>query len=177
MDAVYSYVEKAYTRMQAGDVLIRCLEVGTVRPIQELAEGLILAGPKSLDALREVLAETVQRKSQVKDDLHQVFTELRSVLRSYGIQLEPVESDDHLQRLTPFDLLRLIREEGVNDRTTQDACLNVLHNSHDLIASLSANLHLLADVESYLQDWMYSLAYQSARRGSEEDAPAPPTNQ
>src|SRR5512145_3099372 len=73
LDAVYAYVEKAYLRMQAGDVLVRCLEEESTIPMQQVVEGLVLAGPQSIAILREMLAESSQRKSQVQDDMHQVY--------------------------------------------------------------------------------------------------------
>ncbi len=87
-DSVYSFVERVYMRLQAGDILTRCLEEGCINPIQDLVEGLVLAGPKNLDSLREILDETDQRKTQVGDDLHQVFTQFSRVLMSYGVASE-----------------------------------------------------------------------------------------
>ncbi len=162
LNAVYAYVERVYTRMQAGDVLIRCLEDGSIGPIQEMVEALVLVGPQSLGALREALGETNQRKAQVQDDLHQVFSELRTVLKSYGVSLAEFERTSALQELTPFQLLAALREQGVEELATQEACLNVLRNSRDLIANLTANLNLLAEIEAFLQDWLLGLAYQSA---------------
>jgi hypothetical protein len=54
IDAVYSYVERAYVRLQAGDILIRCMEEGNALPMQQMVEGLVLAGPQSLSVLREM---------------------------------------------------------------------------------------------------------------------------
>lgn len=164
LDSVYSLAERTYVRLQAGDVLIRCLEEESVRPIQELVEGLILVGPESLDALREILAETSQRKAQVQDDLHQVFLELRTVLEGYGINLEGIAASEELLDLTPLRLLTLMQEQDLHPQVIRESCLQVLQNSQDLRASLEANLRLLADAEAYLQDWLFGLAYQSARQ-------------
>jgi len=167
LDAVYAYVERVYTRMQAGDVLIRCLEEGCIAPIHEMVEGLVLAGPQSLGALREALGETNQRKAQVQDDLHQVFSELRRVLRGYGISLEAFERENTLQELAPLQLLAVLRQQGVEEPETQEACLNVLHNSRDLMSNLGANLQLLTEIEAFLQDWLMGLAVQSAQERPE----------
>jgi hypothetical protein len=72
LDAVYSYVERAYIRLQAGDVLIRCLDEGNAVPIQQMVEGLVLAGPRSMGILQEILTEAEQHKGQIIDDLHQL---------------------------------------------------------------------------------------------------------
>ena len=60
LDAVYSYVERAYIRLQAGDVLIRCLDEANAAPIQQMVETLILAGPGSIGVLQEILSEAEQ---------------------------------------------------------------------------------------------------------------------
>ncbi len=160
LETVFSYVERAYMRLQAGDVLIRCLEDGTLEPIQEIVEGLVLAGPQSLDALREVLAETGQRKAQVQDDLHQVISEMRGVLKSYGLEMQ-LRDGDLLPALTPFDLLLSMRQQGILEQETQGACLQVLHNSRELLSNLGTNLGLLTDIEMYLRDWLWALAYEA----------------
>jgi hypothetical protein len=56
---IYAIVEKAYYRLQAGDVLTHCLEDGVTDPIHEMIQEMVLAGPQSLEALREILSETV----------------------------------------------------------------------------------------------------------------------
>ena len=166
LETVFSYVERAYMRLQAGDVLIRCLEDGSLAPIQEMVQGLVLAGPQSLGALREVLAEVGQRKSQVQDDLHQIVTEMRRVLKSYGVNMQ-LEDSDLLPALTPFDLLSVMREQGILEQETQTACLHVLQDSRELLNNLGANLRLLVDIEAYLRDWLWGLAYESIHWGSE----------
>ena len=67
--SIYSIVEKAYFRLQAGDVLTHCLEVGTTEPVHEMIQEMVLAGPQSLEALREILGEAMKRKAQVYDEL------------------------------------------------------------------------------------------------------------
>ena len=86
--SIYSIVEKAYFRLQASDVLTHCMEDGTTEPIHEMIQEMVLAGPQSLEALREILAEAVKRKSQVHDDLSQVINQLAIILKGYGLILE-----------------------------------------------------------------------------------------
>ncbi|NTX00005.1 MAG: hypothetical protein HGB35_08800 [Geobacteraceae bacterium] len=88
LQSVYSYVERAYVRLQAGDLLTRCLEESSIAPVQQLVDGLVLAGPPSLQAMREILAEASKRKAQVLDDLHQLSKEIEKSLSSYGIHLK-----------------------------------------------------------------------------------------
>lgn len=168
LDAVYSYVERAYIRLQAGDVLMRCMEEGSTSPIQQMVEGLVLAGPQSLSTLQEILAEAGQRKSQVMDDLHQVFSELEKGLRSYGVHIHGLKDALSVTRLTAENFIALLREQNISNEQDQSACLQLLVNSKELMVSLAGHIRLLEEIEKYLQDWSWSLVYQSARRGSDD---------
>jgi hypothetical protein len=120
LDAVYSYVERAYIRLQAGDVLIRCLDEANAAPIQQMVETLVLAGPGSIGVLQEILVEAEQRKAQILDDLHQLKA----------------------QATSPE-----LNQEG-----------------NEIIGNLEARIQLLDEIETYLQDWVWGLAYQTTRQ-------------
>jgi hypothetical protein len=167
-DSVYSFVERAYMRLQAGDILTRCLEDGRINPIQDLVEGLVLAGPKNLDSLREILDEAGQRKTQVGDDLHQVFTQFSSVFMSYGVLIEG-ETADTVQRWTAGQLLDGMRQQGVYEADVQTACLQVWQDSREILDNLSTKLDLLEEIELYLQDWLWGLAYKTIHRHEESE--------
>jgi hypothetical protein len=66
LDNLYSFLAQAYIRLQAEEVLGLCLEAGETTPMQKMVEKLVLAGPASLSALREILSEIEVR--QVKSD-------------------------------------------------------------------------------------------------------------
>ncbi len=173
LDAVYSYVERAYVRLQAGDLLIRCLEEDSSTPIQQMVEGLVMAGPKSLVTLQEVLSETEHRKSQVMDDLHQVFSQLESGLKSYGFTIRGIKDSITVTRLTSVRFLAMLREQGIREEEVQVACLQLLRDSKELMVSLAGHIRLLEEIEKYLQDWLWGLAYQSARQGLEDPPKSP----
>ena len=128
LDAVYSYVERAYIRLQAGDVLIRCLDDGSAAPIQQMVEALVLAGPRSMGVLQEILAEAEQRKGQIVDDLHQ------------------------------------LKAQSSNPELTADGS--------EIIGNLEARIQLLEDIGTYLQDWVWGLAYKSTRQILTDPRPA-----
>ena len=163
-DTVYSFVERAYIRMQVGDVLSRCIEDGTIAPIREMVEGLVLAGPQNLATLRDILEEAVQRRTQVQDDLHQVFAQFGMVLKSYGVKIDEKNTSLTIQSWTALSLSELMQQQSVEDADAQKACLQVWQDSCDIMDNLSCNLRLLGDVELYLQDWMWGLAFQTAHR-------------
>jgi hypothetical protein len=164
LDDVYSFVERAYIRLQAGDVLIRCMEDGNAAPVHQMVEGLVLAGPQSLNILREILVEVGQRKLQVFDDLQQLFSDLERSLKSYGVYLKDPKNYLAMPHLTPVRFLSMLREQGINEEKTQIECLRILRESRELIVSLTNNVRLLEEIETYLKDWLWGLAYQMTRQ-------------
>ena len=164
LEDVFSYVERAYLRLQAGDILIRCLEDNSSLPIQQIVEDLILAGPESLDELRQVLAETNARKLQVEDDLNQVYRDMKRVLMEYGVVLPDRETVKEALSLTPLELLVYIKNHGVEENKRQSDCLKIFQESHDIISNLSNHQRLLSDIEAYIRDWLYVLSYQQTRQ-------------
>ncbi len=164
LDAVYSYVERAYIRLQAGDVLMRCLEEGTAEPIHQMVEGLVLAGPGSLATLQEILAETNDRKTQVLDDLHQVFSELENAFRKSGLDLSDVKDIVSIVRLSKLELRRLMREHGIRPGKIETKILHYLEETRDLVAGMSRQIRLLEEIERFLSDWVWGLAYETTHQ-------------
>jgi hypothetical protein len=169
LDTVYSYVERAYVRLQAGDLLIRCMEDESALPIHNLVEGLVLAGPSSINALREILAEATRRKAQVQDDLHQLIKDLDHSLRGYGFRLSGELREMAFLSLSPVAVLALMREQNITNHETQTSCLRLLNDSRELVEGLISRLVLLDEIELYLQDWIWGVAYQSARNPASKD--------
>ncbi len=163
--AVYAYVERAYLRLQASDVLTHCLEKENAAPMQNLVEELVLAGPQSLSALREILAEVASRKAQLKDDEHQAFSKMKDDLKRYAVNIPGLHTPISLARLTPVGLLSLLRQQGVDKDMDLLTCLQLLEDTLDLIKKVAEHIGLLEEIEIYLQDWMWGLMYQSARQG------------
>lgn len=162
--SVYALVERAYLRLQAGDVLVQCIEEGDPRPIERLVEELVLAGPISLSALREIIAEIQQHRNQIEEDYNQVLTELEHTLRSHGLKLQGLPSRNTLSDLEPRHFLALLQGQGMSCEQTEQACLVAFQDSRVLLRGLADHLQLLETIRGYLQDWLYSVMYQSARQ-------------
>jgi hypothetical protein len=171
LDAVYAYVERAYIRIQAGDLLLRCIETGSSDPIKQTVEGLVLAGPKSLEVLREMLSEAIQRKVQLLDDLSQIFTNFESSLSEFGLALPGIQNASVVSQLTSTVLLDEMKKQGILDGDRQVRCLQIMRDSRDLINSLIHHIHLLEEIEALIQDWLWGLAIQSARQTEKLDPP------
>jgi hypothetical protein len=165
LNSVYAYVERAYLRIQAGDVLGRCLDEGSIVPMQQVVEGLVLAGPQSLNILREMLSESNQRKVQVQDDLHQVYVQFVASLNVYGVQAIGCRTALSLARLTQRRFLEMLHAQNLTDDAKLVACFQLLHETRSLIKHLSVKLRVLEDVENYLDDWMLGVVYDAARMG------------
>jgi len=165
LGAVYAFVERAYVRMQASDLLTQCLEEGGATPLQKLVESLVLAGPQSLSALREISEEMAARSTQLEEDRRQVYTKLEGDLKSYGVRLGGRLTPQSLARLTPVAFLALLREQGVLEEEAQLACLQLLEDTLSVMETLQKHGKLLEEMEIYLEDWMWGLIYQSARDG------------
>ena len=172
LDGVYSFVEKAYTRLQAGDVLFRCIEEEDTSPIQEWVEGLVLAGPGNLVVLREILNEVDERKRQSKEDIRQVLQDFRTSLAGCGVQLESVHTDRVLNHLSTDGLLSLLYDQGISQEETQIICLHLLKDAKDLVQDLETHLRLLIEIEIYISDWLWGLVYESAQQGWADDSEA-----
>lgn len=164
LEAVFSYVERAYVRYQAGEMLTRCLELGDAAPMQNLVEELVLAGPESLDTLREVLVEVSSRKTQIQDDLSQIYSDLDKKLQEYGIRLAEGTSPQSLVQISQEKLLALIYSDVTFEAGWEKKPITLLNNAQDMMKSLVDYVHLLDDVELFLQDWIWSLMYQSAHQ-------------
>ncbi len=166
--SIYTIVEKAYFRLQAGDVLTRCLEDGSMDPLREMIQEMVIAGPQSLEAIREILGETVKRKSQVHDDLSQVTNQLGIILKGYGISLEKQGGNQVLMSLTEQKLLEIMDEQDITESESRSSSVLVLRDSHDLISTLNIKIGMLENIETYLQDWLLGLTYQHIRHGDHD---------
>jgi len=163
LDTVYAYVERTYVRLQAGDLLLRCLDEGDTASLNQMVEGLVLAGPQSLGALQEVLAVAQQQKSQVLNDLHEVYALFETNLKKYGVRLMGAKTPLALARLSAPRFLKMLREQQLTDTSAQVACMQMFQDSRELLRRLTTHLRLLDEIERYLQDWLWGLAYQSVR--------------
>jgi hypothetical protein len=166
--SIYSIVEKAYFRLQAGDVITHCLDDGTTDPLHQMIQEMVLAGPQNLDALREILGEAMKRKAQVYDDLNQVNNQLSIILKGYGINLDSQKGNQVLQTLSEQELRDILDEQGIIDDEARTSSMQVLMDSQELIATLTQKIQLLENIETYLQDWLWGLTYQFIRRGDDD---------
>lgn len=161
-DPVYTLVERAYVRLQAGDILVMCMEQGDPAPIRQLVENLIVAGPQNLIALREIIAELNTRKSQLHNDFHEILDDLDDSLIKMGVSKATAQQINPLE-IEPERFMLLLLEEGLEHKMERLECLQFLENSQEMIESVLENITLLEDLEIYLNDWLWGLIYQTTR--------------
>jgi hypothetical protein len=174
---IYAIVEKAYYRLQAGDVLSHCLEDGSTEPIHTMIQEMVVDGPQNLEALREILSETEKRKSQVHDDLSQVINQLGIIMQGYGLNLEGLGSNHGLVKVNENQLVNMMDDQQIFDSDTRTDCLQVMVDSEELMNTLNSKILLLENIENYLKDWLMGLTYQSIKRGEEETGNPNPQNE
>jgi hypothetical protein len=141
-----------------------CLEREDAAPMRTLVEELVLAGPQGLSTLREVQAEVRVRHSQLQDDLHQVFSELVEKLKSYQFDLAELHTPQSFARLNSVALVTLLLNSPIMAEADRQDCLQALHNTQDMVASLIQHLRLLNEIETHLNDWLWVLIYQSTQQ-------------
>jgi uncharacterized protein YidB (DUF937 family) len=168
--SVYSIVEKAYFRLQAGDVITHCLEDGSTDPLHQMIQEMVIAGPQNLDGLREILDEAMKRKAQVYDDLNQVINQLMIILKGYGINLDNMVGNQEIQSMSVQQLTEMLDEQGIIDYEARSSILQVHMDSQELISTLVQKTQLLENIETYLQDWLWGLTYQFIRHGDDKNA-------
>jgi len=165
LDNFLEFAERAFIRIQAGEVLSRCLDVDNISPIHKLVESLVIAGPDSLEVFHEVLAETDLRKKQIETDLEQIVSGLQSSLASYGCSLPGVHKASALNRLRPARFISMLRAQGIPDEDTLYNCIQLIRDARDLVQSLDEKHRLLSQAEQYLNDWLWGVYYNTTRQG------------
>jgi hypothetical protein len=171
LGAVYAFVERAYVRLQAADVLTQCIDEGKLTPMQTLAENLVLAGPQSLSAFREVLEELNTRRKQLEEDRQQVSQKLVEDLKAYGVQISGMHTPLMLTRLTPSAFLAMLRAQDITQESHLMDCLQYLQDAHGLLSTLDEHTHLLDEIDRYLQDWLWGMIYLTTRQAEAGENP------
>lgn len=164
IDMVFSMVEKAFMRLHASDVILACLEQGDLAPMHKLVENLVLEGPHSLEALREIQSEVSTRRSQLQGDIAQAFSGLEVSLARHGIVLSRLPDRYAMRGLDSTGFLSYLHQQGVTDEFRQKECMRLVHTAKEVMSSLAHQTLLLEEVELYLEDWIGGLIYQSARQ-------------
>lgn len=167
LDVVFSMVERAFMRIQAVDVLFTCLEKEDTTPIHKMVEGLVLAGPSSLNALREIQAEVDTRRTELQSEIARTFSSMEETLKDWGVNLTGLTERSSMHGLDVGHLGSLLSQQGIVDEYRLKECTRLLNSSKVAMSHLARQILLLDDVTIYLEDWMGGLMYQSAHQWGE----------
>jgi hypothetical protein len=157
---------ESFVRLQAGDILVKCLEECSEVPIQRLVEALILAGPESISVLREISSETNHRRLQVEDDMQQVLTGWKSNLEGFGITLRGIKRARMISQMDSTRFLAWLKSHGVVEEESQEDCLQLKRDLCDLLVTLDTHYALLSRIETYLKDWILGVFHQLVHQGA-----------
>ena len=172
LDDLLSIAERAYVRMQAGELISQCLDQADQAPLDSLVQQLVLAGASSLAILREILEEIRSTRSTLRQEGLAVRQNLREALAGFGLHLPKLLSAD------PPEAFRRICGQGLRDEireaarelTPEDQAVldEICVDAGQRVAKIAARLAVLGHLDRTVQDWLASLAYEAARasRGS-----------
>lgn len=163
LEYVLSMVERAFVRLQAGDVLANCLEEESTAPLQELVERLVLAGPTSLNALREIRAEVIAQRAELQNEIARIFSNTEEKLISWGVNLDNLSGRTPMHSLETASLGIILRQVDGQDEARLQEYARLLSSTKESMLRLARQILLLNEVDIYLGDWIWGLMYQSAR--------------
>lgn len=155
------YMEQHYLAEQAEVLLQQCLEQRSPAPLQALVERLVIEGPHNLPALHLIWKVIVQRRTQIEQDAHSLWHDLKHLLESQGLPLpasSPWEAlyldEQALQRWADAlsDAPLAVLEEG----------RRALRNTQTLLQDMREAWALLRELEEDLEGWAWGLARLAA---------------
>jgi hypothetical protein len=177
LDDLLSIAERAYVRMQAGELISQCLDQGDQAPLDNLVQQLVLAGAPSLSILREILDEIRSTRSTLRQEGLALRQDLKEALAGFGVHLPKLLSADPpeaFRRICGQGLREEIRE-AARELTAEDQAVldEICVDASGRVAKIAARLALLGHLDSSVRDWLASLAYEAARANRGPESPEP----
>lgn len=175
IDDLLTYAERAYVRMEAEQLILHCLEQGDPAALDQLIQGLVLAGAPSLGIMREILAEVRSTRSSLVNAGLEVRQDLINALGEFGVKLSrllPADAPEMFRQICSPRLRRKVKSAARGLSAEDEALLQeVCDEAGDRVAAIAKRLAMLGRLEASIEDWFYCLAYEATRRG---DAPGEP---
>jgi len=141
--------------------------------LDNLVQQLVLAGASSLLILREILEEMRSTRSTLRQEGLAVRQDLREALAGFGLHLPKLLSADPpeaFRRICGQGLREEIRD-AAGELTPEDQAVldEICVDAGQRVAKIAARLAVLGHLDSTVQDWLASLAYEAVRanRGGE----------
>jgi hypothetical protein len=163
LDELLSIAERAYVRMQAGQLISQCLEQGDPTPFNGLVEQLVLAGSPSLAVLREIHDEISSMRTTLRQEGMAVRQHLKEAFAGFGLhmpQLISLDAPETFRNICGPTLRNAVRE-AARVMTTEDQALLCVE-AGERVSAIASRLALLGRLHSSVEDWVSSLAYDAA---------------
>jgi hypothetical protein len=166
LDELLSIAERAYVRMQAGQLISQCLEQGDPTPFNGLVEQLVLAGSPSLAVLREIHDEISSMRTSLRQEGMAVRQHLKEAFAGFGLhmpQLISLDAPETFRNICGPTLRNAVRE-AARVMTTEDQALldELCVEAGERVSAIASRLALLGRLHSAVEDWVSSLAYEAA---------------
>ncbi|MBI4771950.1 MAG: hypothetical protein HY784_16440 [Chloroflexi bacterium] len=165
---LYPLAERAYVRLEAEDLLSRCLKEDDPQPLRDLIDEVLAEERPDLDLLRGLLADLRARRVVLRERLfdtrRQVVTAFQDAWDINLAEFAPPQSLDQFHRLSPEALFAWIERAG-HRLADEDRLLlyDVFSEAVGLAGELTVDLRLLDALGRYLGDWIAGLAVLAAR--------------
>jgi len=166
--------ERAYVRLEAQDLLQRCLKEDNPAPLRELIDEQLGQQNPDLNLLRYLMADVHSRWVVLHERLFDTRRQVISVFREvYGIDLNrfaPSQMLDQFHTLSTEGLFEWLSTAG-HQLPGDEALLlrEVFAEAVTLARELVEDLRMLESLNEYLDDWIAGLTVLVARtmpRGS-----------
>ncbi len=176
LDELLSIAERAYVRMQAGQLITQCLEQGDSTPFNGLVEQLVLAGSPSLAVLREIQEEISSIRSSLRQEGMAVRQHLKEAFAGFGLhmpQLLALDPPETFRNICGPALRNAVREVSRAMTDEDQALLDELCvEAGERVSAIASRLALLGRLHGSVEDWVSSLAYEAARDPAPPDSPS-----
>lgn len=179
LDDLLGLAERAYVRMQAGQLIKECLEQGDSSLLKELVQQLVLTGAPSLAVLREIHEEIRSTGNSLRQEGMVARQDLKEALGQFGLHLPQIlipEGPEAFRRITGPDLRTQVRDASRGLPPEDQALLEeICAEASQRVAAVARQLALLGRLDKEVRDWLGVIAYEAARAdpGPAEAGPPP----
>jgi len=168
IDDLLTYAERAYVRMEAEQLILHCLEEGDSGALDQLIQGLVLAGASSLGIMREILAEVRSTRSSLVNAGLEGRQDLINALGDFGVKLSrllPADAPEMFRQICSARLRHRVKVAARKLSAEDEVLLEeVCDEAGDRVAAIAKRLAMLGRLEASIEDWFYCLAYEATRQ-------------
>ena len=155
-------------RLEALDLLDRCLTQGDIRPIMAFIEQLLADEPPSLEVLRQLSDDLQQRLLQLRTNLYNMRDKLiSSVTSDYAIDISSLMPAEALARLHLVQADQVVAFAQAVNQHLKAPELGTLRDMLTSAVGAAAGIHRDVEITQSLQtlilDWLDALSAVASR--------------